>query len=72
MLPSERGESMLIVNSHVNIFGTAYNGTGDVVRIPLARAETRAEVERFTIAIEDGRLRARWDRTEWSVPIAAK
>ncbi|MGH7710457.1 MAG: DUF2911 domain-containing protein, partial [Gemmatimonadaceae bacterium] len=72
MLPSQRGDSMLIVNAQVSIFGTQYNPSRDVFRIPLARAASHAPVERFTIAIENGRMWIRWDLAEWSVPISAK
>jgi hypothetical protein len=72
MLPSEQGESMLIVNKQVNIFGTAYKPAGDLARIPLQRTTLRAPVERFTLAVEQGRLWVRWDISAWSVPVVAK
>jgi hypothetical protein len=72
MLPSERGESMLIINKQVNIFGTAYNPANDLVRIPMQRAPSRPIAERFTIEIDGGRLVARWDASSWSVPLSQK
>ena len=72
MLPSQSGESMLIVSSAVNVFGTQYNPARDLARIPMRRDETRAPAERFTISVVDGRLWATWDRTAWSVPVAVK
>ncbi len=71
MFPSAKG-SMLVVNKQVNIFGTAYNPANDFVRIPLRRDELRVPVERFTIELGDGNLRALWDTTAWSVPLIVR
>jgi hypothetical protein len=69
MLPAENGESMLIVNSAVNVFGTNYNPQRDFARIPLAKSRLDSAVERFTLSIEDGKLWIRWDDTGWAVPV---
>jgi hypothetical protein len=66
MWPSDSG-TMLVVNSRVNIFGTGYNKTADIARIPMTREHLPATVEKFTIDITGGRLRALWDQTAWSV-----
>lgn len=69
MYPSTRGPSQLVINSRVGIFGTAYPPASDLARVSLERAPLRAPVEQFTIAIDSGRLRIRWDNVEWSVPV---
>jgi ketosteroid isomerase-like protein len=70
MHPSSKGPSQLVINTRVGVFGTAYPAASDLARVPLERTQLREPVERFTIAIEGGRLRVRWDDTEWSVPVA--
>jgi hypothetical protein len=72
MLPSQHGESLLIVNRQINIFGTQYNPAQDIIRIPLQRGPASAPIERFTLAIESERLRISWDTAEWWVPLAVK
>lgn len=72
MLPSENGKTMLIVNKQVNIFGTNYNPANDLVRIPMTREMLAAPVERFTVAIDGGRLVAKWDNAAWSAPITGR
>lgn len=72
MLPSQHGESMLIINSRTNIFGTQYSPATDVVRIPLERAPRREMVERLSLAVENDRLWIRWDDAEYSAPIAVR
>jgi hypothetical protein len=68
------GRYQLIVNRQTGQWGTVYDPTRDLVRVPLATALLPDVVERFTIAVEatgpgSGVLRLRWDTTEMSVPI---
>jgi hypothetical protein len=70
MLPSEAGESMLIINRQVRIFGTSYNPTHDFARIPLSRSRLDPPVERLTIAVEGDRLWIHWGDSAWSVPVS--
>jgi hypothetical protein len=66
----------LIVNRQTGQWGTEYDPTLDLVRIPLDRRELAAPVEAFTIAVDpaDGgaRLRFAWERTEWTVTMAPR
>ncbi len=61
----------LIINKETGIWGTAYDGSNDLVRVPLQRGELEDAVERFTIAIESrddgGVLRLLWDTRELRV-----
>jgi hypothetical protein len=71
MLPSERGQTLLIINRRVNIFGTNYDPASDLVRIPMERQALDAPVERLTLAVEAGRLWVRWGDAAYSVPVTA-
>jgi hypothetical protein len=70
MLPVETGSSQLIVNRRVNIFGTQYDGTGDLARIPLDMNISRNTTEQLMIEIRGERLLIRWGDREWWVRIA--
>jgi len=69
MLPSESGESMLVINRQTNILGSRYRTSHDVVRLPLLRSSQNPEVERLTIAIETDRLWIRWGGFAWSLGV---
>jgi hypothetical protein len=71
MQPEADGSGALIVSRLVNVFGTNYNPSQDLARIPLRRAVGPQEVERFTLAVESGRLLIRWAEVEWSVDVRA-
>ena len=60
---------ILIINRRTGITGTAYDDSADLARVPMRTRSLPATVEDFTIAIEEGALRLRWDRTEAFVPI---
>ena len=75
MLPSPEG-SKLIVNRQTGQWGTMYDARQDLARIDLTSEQLAQTVEPFTIAIQPqgqgGVLRLRWDRTQFSVPIAVR
>lgn len=71
MLPSA-GQSMLVINTAINIFGTAYNPARDFARIPLAKAGTGSTPERLTLRVADSALEILWGGVTWSVPVKAK
>jgi hypothetical protein len=71
MLPSQSGQSMLIINRQTRILGSRYRDKHDVVRIPVARSTLDPPVERLTIAVEGDRLWIRWSDLAWSVAIDA-
>ncbi|HEX2451253.1 MAG TPA: DUF2911 domain-containing protein [Gemmatimonadales bacterium] len=62
----------LIVNRQTGQWGTEYDGSQDLVRLPLRAEMLQAPVDTFTIAVDPaaqgGVLRLRWDRTEYSLP----
>lgn len=64
----------LIVNRATGQWGTDYDKSRDLARIPMKVATLSAPVEQFTIAIEpkgngSGVLTLSWDTTQASVPI---
>ena len=63
-------EGTLIFNSQTNQWGTEYDPSLDVGRVPLERSTLDEPVERFTITAEDtpegGELHFDWNRTRWT------
>ena len=71
MLPSET-EPKLIVSRAVNVFGTQYDPTKDLARIPLTKRAVPNAAERLTLSVADGALAIQWADVVWSVPVAVK
>ena len=71
MLPSETAPR-LIVSRAVNVFGTNYDATKDLARIPLTRMRAAEPTERLTLGIENGALTIRWADAGWTVPIVTR
>lgn len=71
MLPAADGTGQLIVNKRTRIFGTGYDASQDLVRIPLTSAMSAEPVERLTIDVADSRFRIRWGDRAWSVAIVS-
>jgi hypothetical protein len=72
-LPTEQGWT-LIVNRQTGQWGTQYDASRDLVRIPLRATPLAQPVEQFTIALERGPGRAAgtlamaWENTRLTVP----
>ncbi|HEX8433257.1 MAG TPA: DUF2911 domain-containing protein [Longimicrobium sp.] len=71
------GEWMLIVNRQTGQWGTQYDASRDLVRIPLRKAAVTRPVEKFTITMERGTagaatLAIAWENTRLSVPLRAQ
>ncbi len=73
-LPTPTGWT-LIINRQTGQWGTEYNQTFDLDRIPMTVATLASPLEKFTISIEPlglgGVLRLRWDTTEASAVFTA-
>lgn len=74
-LPAASG-SQLIISRKTGEWGTEYDASQDLARVPLTTTALAAPVEQFTIAVEPtgagaGVLRMRWADRELSVPLAA-
>ena len=72
-LPGER-EWLLIVNRQTGQWGTQYDASRDLVRIPMRRETLRAPVEQFTIRLARGTgggatLAMEWENTRATVPV---
>jgi hypothetical protein len=70
MMPSE-SDPRLIVSRAVNVFGTQYDPSKDLARIPLTR-RSADQAERLTLSVGDGALVIHWADVAWSVPVAVK
>jgi hypothetical protein len=71
-LPSAK-EWKLMINRQTGQWGTVYDPSLDLVRLPMKKRTLKAPVEKFTILLErsgprSGVLRMRWERTEVYVP----
>lgn len=60
----------LVINKQTGQWGTVYNQDQDLARIPMTVERLTAPVERFTIAVDNGRLSLTWDDTRASIPIS--
>jgi hypothetical protein len=69
MLPDQQGRSQLIINGRTRIFGTSYDSTADVARVPLTRVRLTESVERLSITVQEGRLWVRWGDRSWWVSV---
>ncbi len=75
-LPTESG-AHLILNRQTGQWGTEYNASQDLVRIPLEVQQARTPVERLTITVEPGSggagaLVISWHTFVWRVPVTAR
>ena len=73
-LPTAQGWT-LIVNRQTGQWGTQYDASRDLVRIPMRSARVAQPVEKFTIALERGTTRGTgtlamaWENTRLTVPV---
>jgi hypothetical protein len=75
-LPTASG-AQLIINKQHGQWGTDYDASQDLVRLPLTRTALTTPVEQFTMAIDPsgstgGTLRMRWEGTEYSIPFTVQ
>ena len=75
-LPKRDGTVQLIINAQHGQWGTDYDASRDVARVPMKAAIAAAPQDDFTIAIagsgSPGELRIAWDTFVWTVPITVK
>jgi hypothetical protein len=71
-----RGRWQLIVNKQTGQWGTAYDSTQDLARIPVTTEIVNDPVERFTVRIDPtstgGLIRMAWDRTQVRIPFTVR
>lgn len=65
-------DPQLVVSRAVNVFGTQYNPSKDLARIPLVRRAGATIAERLTLSVNDGNLAIAWDDVVWTVPVRKK
>jgi len=61
----------LVINRQTGQWGTVYDESRDLARVPMTVRTLSAPAEQFTIAVDGGALTMRWDTTEASVPLRA-
>ena len=71
LLPTSKA-AWLVVNKQTGQWGTAYDRSQDIARIPLEILGNLPEAERFTIDVQGDVLRMFWDRAGYSVRIRPK
>ena len=74
-LPKTNGAT-LIVNKQIGQWGTEYDMSKDLARIPLTMSKLATPADRFTMMIEPGStggvIRYMWDDTQFEVPFTVK
>ena len=61
----------LVINGQTGQWGTEYDQSKDVARVPMQVTALSAPVEQFEIAVESSALVMRWDTVQASVPLRA-
>ncbi len=70
-LPSAKGWQ-LIINKQTGQWGTEYDQTKDLARVPMKLTTIASPVEKFEIVVgSDSMLHLRWDTVDAAVPVAA-
>lgn len=75
--PKKDGSVDLIVNGQYGQWGTNYDSTRNVARVPMKASTTSSPQENFTINIaptngNSGEMKIAWDTFVWTVPITMK
>ena len=70
-LPSQNAVA-LIINGQSGQWGTRYDASRDIARLPMTVDSTPANVEQFTIRVEGAELVMEWGRFRWSALLRAK
>jgi hypothetical protein len=75
MLPRENGAE-LIVNKQTGQWGTKYDQSQDLVRVPMKKENVLTPVDQLTMAIDNtangGTLRVSWEGVQYSVDLRPK
>jgi hypothetical protein len=62
----------LIINKETGQWGTKYDSTQDLARVPMTVSSAKVPVEKFLIDFTGGMMRLQWDTTVVLVPVAEK
>lgn len=71
-IPKRDGTVTLVINRQHGQWGTDYDPSQDVARVPMQSSTAASPQDRFTIAVAGGttpQLRMAWDTFVWSVPL---
>jgi hypothetical protein len=78
LLPSENGETKLIINKMIGQWGLTYDEKQDLGRVDLKKETLSAPVDQLTIALPaqqgggGGTLKIAWETTQFSIPFTVK
>ncbi len=78
MLPSESGDSKLVINKMIGQWGLTYDDKQDIGRVTLKKEALTTQVDQFTTAIQatqgggGGTIKFFWENTQYSVPFTVK
>ncbi len=61
----------LVINRQTGQWGTVYDQSRDLARVPMRTTTLSTPVEQFTIAVAPAELTMRWDTVQASVPLRA-
>jgi hypothetical protein len=75
-LPKPDGSVQLIINGQHGQWGTDYDASRDVAKVPMQVSKAASPQDDFSIAVTGsgsaGEMRMAWDTFVWSVPIVVK
>lgn len=76
VLPQQDGKWQLVINKQVGQWGTNYDLSQDLARVPLTVTQVPATAERMTFTVDKkgnaGELALTWDRTRAAAPFTVK
>jgi len=78
LLPSESGDTKLVVNKMIGQWGLTYDEKQDIGRATLKKDALSSQVDQFTMAIQpqqgggSGTIKILWENTQYSVPFTVK
>ena len=75
-LPTSGSEWIMMLNSEVDIWGTDYDPTKDVLRVPMKVSKLESPVEKMTIELRElakaGEILVSWENTQASASFTVK
>ncbi len=71
-IPAKDSAWRLIINKQTGQWGTDYDSSQDLARVPMTVASIKSPVEKFEITFDAKAMHLRWDTTDATVPVSAK
>jgi hypothetical protein len=70
--PTSATELLLVINKQTGQWGTEYDASQDLARVPMKVTKTSAPVETLSIKLSSDSLSFDWENTHASVPVKGK